>query len=83
MHGGADLFGLALLREHDLFVPADPLHTLITRISLTDIDLIDTTASETEPGMQVGGVHYSEGIPAEWRRTARKHGVILLLTGPR
>ena len=40
-HGGPEAFGLARLRDHGLAVSADPIKTLIARVSHTDIDLTD------------------------------------------
>jgi hypothetical protein len=55
MHGGADMFGLSLLGEHDLCVPAEPLRSLVARISRTDIDLPDADAAEGEPAARSAG----------------------------
>jgi hypothetical protein len=78
-HGGPEAFGLGRLRDHGLGVPADPIKTLIARVSHTDIDLIDP--AETAAFADIGGVHYSEGIDAAWRQAVLSHGILLLLTG--
>jgi len=80
-HGGAELFGLSLLGDNDLCMPATVLPTLAARVSRTDVDIIDAGAAEAD--RHIGGVHYGEGVAAAWRKAARRHGVILLLTGPR
>jgi hypothetical protein len=80
-HGGPEMFGLARLRDQDMSVPAEPSRTLAVRVSRTDIDIVDPT--ENPVNGQVGGVHYSEGIQAAWRRAALSQGMVLLLTGSR
>ena len=80
-HGGPEMFGLAQLRDQDMGISADPIRTLAARVSRTDVDLIDP--AEDAVNGQVGGVHYSEGIHAAWRRAAARDGKVLLLTGSR
>jgi hypothetical protein len=62
-------------------LPAAQVPTLAARVSRTDVDTIDAGAAEIDS--QIGGVHYSEGLPAAWRKTARRDRVVSLLTGPR
>lgn len=78
-NGGPEAFGLSRLGDHGLSVPADPLRTLVARVSRTDIDLIDP--AEAVAFNMVGGVHYSEGIRKTWREAALSDGQVLLLTG--
>lgn len=80
-HGGPEMFGLTKLADHDMSVPAEPSRTLTARVSRTDIDIVDPGQNPVDG--QVGGVHYSEGIKAAWRRAALSDGVVLLLTGSR
>jgi hypothetical protein len=81
MHGGPDMFGLTRVSDHDLAVPAEPVQTLVAQVSRTDIDLLDP--ADTRVLGQIGGVHYSEGLPTEWRQAALGNGRILLISGRR
>jgi hypothetical protein len=78
-HGGPEAFGLVRLRDHGLALPADPIKTLMVRVSRTDIDLTDP--AETRAFDWIGGVHYGEGIQAAWRQAALREKKLLLLTG--
>lgn len=78
-HGGREAFGLARLSDHGLAVPADPIKTLNTRVSRTDIDLADP--AEARAFDWIGGVYYSEGVDTDWRRAALSEKKVLLLTG--
>jgi hypothetical protein len=80
-HGGPDAFGLSRLGDNGLAVPAEPVRTVIARVSRTDIDLIDP--AEAEPFNWLGGVHYREGVHPAWRESAVSNRQILLLTGRR
>jgi hypothetical protein len=62
VHGGVELFGLTLLGASGLCLPASVLPTLAARVSRTDVDTIDARAAEIDS--QIGGVHYSQGLPA-------------------
>ncbi len=77
--GGPETFGLTRLGDHGVAVPADPIRTVIARVSHTDIDLADPA----DPAALdwIGGVHYGEGLHAAWRRAALSEGKLLLLTG--
>ena len=78
-NGGPEAFGLARLGDHGLAVPADPIKTLIARVSRTDIDLADP--AEARAFDWIGGVHYGEGVDTGWRRAALSEKKVLLLTG--
>lgn len=78
-NGGPEAFGLARLGDHGLAVPADPIKTLIARVSRTDIDLADP--AEARAFDWIGGVHYGEGVDKGWRRAALSEKKVLLLTG--
>jgi len=78
-NGGPEAFGLSRLRDHGLSVSADPIKTLIARVSRTDIDLTDP--AEAPAFDFIGGVHYNEGVSGDWRKAAFSQGRVLLLTG--
>jgi hypothetical protein len=77
--GGPAAFGLALVPGEGAEVI--PTSLLTARVSRTDIDLMDP--AESQRFRWVGGVHYAEGIDTAWARAARRHGLALLVTGPR
>jgi hypothetical protein len=78
--GGPQTFGLTRLRGLQDGIAADPLRTLVARVSRTDIDLVDP--AQSAPEEWVCGVHYPAGIRPAWYRAARATGRMLVLTGP-
>lgn len=73
------MFGLARVGGYGAEVTL--ARAMTARMTDTDIDLIDP--AEGQRSRWIGGVHYAEGINSAWARAARRHRLLLLVTGPR